>query len=625
MDAINRTTGVAGLVSLLAVVAAASDPDLEPGFPVQAYHGGGSYHAGPAIHTLVAQLDGDPQLEIVTTGLATGPLHAWNHDGTILAGWPAGVGGAGYVGAGNLSNGDAGLEVFGGFWGTPGGLIALAGDASFLPGWPKSSSNFVTTPPALADVDGDGIDEIFLGEEDWKVHAYRADGSVLPGWPASGSGGQEKHTPAIADLDGDGDLEILSASGWTTPGVYLQGYHHDGTAIAGFPVLFPGGHVDTFPVVGDVDGDGEPEIVVMTRLSSYPWSCVVNVLSADGTTDWTKVLGDSVPYGTAPALADLDGDAIPEIVVQLEGALEVVRGDASSPPGWPVVWSTSHWLGNSSPVVGDVDGDASPEIVVTSQPAGSSTGGEVRVYRSDGTLHPSFPKALPLGSGAVPAIADLDLDGRNEIVVTGSYWSGISGSYDKVWAFDLGGPAHGRIEWAQLGGGPRHQGVYRGITSPGRGFCFGDPGSGTPCPCSNDNDGTLPGSGCDNGVFASGARLTGSGTASVSNDTLVLTAEHLEPLNSGLYFQAEGDLSPGIAWGDGLRCAGGNLKRLEVRFADVSGSSQTTLSISARAGNVTAGSIKRYQCWYRTTANPPCGGGVNDFNATNGYEVVWVP
>ena len=160
---------------------------------------------------------------------------------------------------------------------------------------------------------------------------------------------------------------------------------------------------------------------------------------------------------------------------------------------------------------------------------------------------------------------------------------------------------------------------------PGTGYCFGDPGSGTPCPCNNDNDGSVPGSGCDNGAFASGAQLTGSGVASLSSDTLVLTTTGLEPSNSGLYFQANNDLSPGYVWGDGLQCAGGQLRRLQVRFSDASGVSATTLVISTMAGNILAGDTKRYQCWYRTTTNPPCGPGVNDFNASNGYAVTWVP
>ena len=160
---------------------------------------------------------------------------------------------------------------------------------------------------------------------------------------------------------------------------------------------------------------------------------------------------------------------------------------------------------------------------------------------------------------------------------------------------------------------------------PGIPFCYGDQGFGTPCPCSNDNDGVVPGSGCANGAFTSGARLTGSGTASVSSDTLVLTTVRQEPSNSGLFFQAENDLSPGSTWGDGLRCAGGGLRRLQVRFADQDGTLSTTLGISIKAGNISPGDTKYYQCWYRTTANPPCGTGVNDFNTSNGYAITWWP
>jgi len=161
----------------------------------------------------------------------------------------------------------------------------------------------------------------------------------------------------------------------------------------------------------------------------------------------------------------------------------------------------------------------------------------------------------------------------------------------------------------------------------GLAYCFGDPGVGTPCPCSNDNDGSVPGSGCANGAFASGATLVGRGVASLSADTLVLTATGLHPLNSGLYCQANNDLSPGNVWGDGLQCAGGQLKRLGVRFSDASGASDTSAwatPISVKAGNILPGDTKRYQLWYRdTSGGQPCGVGVNDFNATNGYAITW--
>ena len=168
-------------------------------------------------------------------------------------------------------------------------------------------------------------------------------------------------------------------------------------------------------------------------------------------------------------------------------------------------------------------------------------------------------------------------------------------------------------------------GVVEISFEPGYGYCFGEPGNGTPCPCDNDNDGSLVGAGCDNGSFASGAKLTATGEASLGDDTLVLATQHLEPNNSGLYFQADNDLSPGLVWGDGLRCAGGDLRRLGVRFASPSGYSDTSglpLPISVRAGNIQPGDTKTYQCWYRSQAVSPCG---YEFNASNGYAVTWSP
>ena len=162
---------------------------------------------------------------------------------------------------------------------------------------------------------------------------------------------------------------------------------------------------------------------------------------------------------------------------------------------------------------------------------------------------------------------------------------------------------------------------------PGLRYCNGDPGAGTPCPCGNDNDGSVPGSGCANGAFASGAQLTGSGVASVSVDTLVLSATGLDLNNSGLYFQANYVMNGGNGnvFGDGLPCAGGGLIRLQIRTSDSSGSSSTTIAIAAKGG-VSPGDTKRYQCWYRdTSGNQPCGVGVNDFNLSNGYEITWLP
>ncbi|MGQ0571033.1 MAG: FG-GAP repeat domain-containing protein, partial [Armatimonadota bacterium] len=423
-------------------------PALEPGFPTQAWHGPGGYHGGPALHTLVGDVDGDPQLEIVVTSVALGPLNAWNHDGTPVSGWPVGTAGAAYPAlAEDLPTRRVVVA------GNHGGLIsAYAANGSVLPGWPRVAANYIDTPPATADVDGAPPDELFIEEEDWQLHGYRLDGTILQGWPVYAVlGSQERHTPAYADLDGDGDLEILTITGSGNGIVYLLAYHHNGSPVAGFPVSFPG-PVDVFPAVGDVDGDGQLEIVVVQHYS-------VLVISTTGVIERSIALAGTVGYGAAPALADLDGDRTPEIIVQAEDYLNVLRGNGTAYPGWPVALP-GRWAGSSAPVIGDVDGDPEMEIAIVTQQAGSSEFGEVRVYNANGTPHPRFPKALNLGHGTVPAIADIDRDRRNEIVICGAYWNGFSGFYDKCWAYDLGSGPHGRIEWGQFGGNGGHHGRY---------------------------------------------------------------------------------------------------------------------------------------------------------------------
>jgi hypothetical protein len=430
------------------------DPDLAPGFPVQTYESAGSYHAGPALHTLVGNIDADAHPEILITALAGGALYAWHWDGSAVAGWPASGAGASYPALGHLSTAFPGLQVFAAHWSQP-GLAAYAGTGVALAGWPRNSANYNATPAGLGDVNGDGLDEIFTEEEDWHLHGYTAKGAVLPNWPtAEFLGGQERHTPAIADLDGDGVPEIISASGSTSPGVYLFVNHADRSTVSGFPVLTTG-YVDTFPVVGDVDGDGQPEIVMVTA------SGVVRIFAANGALKRTMQASGDVFYGTAPALADLNHDGIPEIIVQTNSALNVWKGDGSVYPGWPQNFGPNYWMGNSAPVVGDVDGDGQPDIAITLQQAGSSVNGEVRLYSRSGLLHPHFPKALSIGAGAVPAIADLYGDGRNELIVGGTAWGGYNGLYDKVWVYDLHGTGpYGRIEWGQFNGGAEHNGHY---------------------------------------------------------------------------------------------------------------------------------------------------------------------
>ncbi len=150
-------------------------------------------------------------------------------------------------------------------------------------------------------------------------------------------------------------------------------------------------------------------------------------------------------------------------------------------------------------------------------------------------------------------------------------------------------------------------------------YCFGD-GSGTPCPCANTGAAEH---GCANSLYPEGCQLTASGTPSVSNDTFRLTATGSIGGQPGLFFLGNNAVNGGLGntFGDGLRCAGGGVKRLEVVFTCGCGAASSTVSI-AQEGGLVAGDLKRMQWWYRDPNKSPCG---NGFNLSNGVEVTWTP
>ncbi|RME06308.1 MAG: hypothetical protein D6812_01780, partial [Deltaproteobacteria bacterium] len=124
-------------------------------------------------------------------------------------------------------------------------------DADLHPGFPRSIGTSGDASPSLADLDGDGILDIVLPTSDGSVLALHGDGTSLPGWPVatlplpdfrpenpenhrdapayrSGAvlpaGSPIEGSAAVGDLDGDGDLEVVCATFYGE----VYAWHHDG-------------------------------------------------------------------------------------------------------------------------------------------------------------------------------------------------------------------------------------------------------------------------------------------------------------------------------------------------------------------------------------------------------------
>lgn len=228
--------------------------------------------------------------------------------------------------------------------------------------------------------------------------------AILPGHD------QVLSTPLVADLDGDQIPEVVIVT-------HDQG---DGACDGGQAFLRVlegesgaevwGPEVEAYtpaaalalcrsPALGDLDGDGVIEIV------AHRFGGGLIAIRSDGSIAWTSTLGDGVtPYqayfaGLASiAIADMDADGQAEVVsgaTILDSAGRVLAGLGLEGAG-------NNGFGGGNSVIADVDEDGVQEVV---------TG--AAAYRLDGTT--LWVSGFGDGYGA---IADLDLDGLPELVVT---------------------------------------------------------------------------------------------------------------------------------------------------------------------------------------------------------------
>jgi hypothetical protein len=319
---------------------------------------------------------------------------------------------------------------------------------SGAPGWPRTVGALVRSAPAVYDLDLDGHPEVLIGamgkvDGYGPLYAFRYDGSpYLSGGPVFGRCDNVIWTsPCVADLDDDGRPEVIVAD--LSGGLYV--WKWDGGA---YLADSTGLLVDTdaafwaSPAVGDVDGDGRPEIVAVND-----WGQVY-VFNHDGSP--AGVSGGQVAAlgGTCwsdPALADFDGDGALEIAFGLgpsPGRLVLLRGDGSAYGSSEFIFTAMHSLGYSSPAIADIDGDGELEIVACSVDA--------RIYglNPDGTSARGFPRRIDGQIYSSPLIDDLDRDGDMDLVIAG---------YDaRVHVWDLKAPySEDAVPW-----GMYHHDIY---------------------------------------------------------------------------------------------------------------------------------------------------------------------
>lgn len=379
---------------------AAAQITVEPGWPVTT-----GFSVSPS--ATAAQLDGDAELEIVIAS-QDNKVYALNHDGTPVPGWPRQMGSAMYPdqwlrfnsspAVGDI-DGDGYPEIVVG--GLDGKVWAWNHDGSLVPGWPYNTGYMVASTPSLGDIDGDGALEIVIGNHYGRVYAFNGNGTLCSGFPRE-TGYAIRGSPALGDLDEDGYPEIVVPSEVSGPDLWA--FDGNGANLPGFPLdLHPGLGIESSPALGDIDQDGHLDIVIGLR------NGLMYALNRDGSVKFGWPYNAGYTFESSPALANLDDDPELEIVCGANNSQVIaLNHDGSLLPGWPVATSYSVL---SSPAIGDVDGDGELDIVI-----GENTG-KVYGFHVDGTAIAGFPLFTTYTVYSTPLLADLDLDGHLELLV----------------------------------------------------------------------------------------------------------------------------------------------------------------------------------------------------------------
>jgi ribosomal protein L24E len=360
----------------------------------QSEPGGWFAWSSPAI----GDVNGDGQNDIVVGGqdgyvYAYGPtgIRLWRGKATgAVASSPA-IGDVDGDGKNEVVVGTGSLDVAG----SVGALDIFDGNGNLrcqkLTGTNKEGSA-VYGAPALGDVNGDGHDDVVFGSFDHNVYVLDGHCNVIA---TKDNRDSIFSTPGLYDIDGDGRAEIFIGGDATRndsipesfAGGAFRALRYDGTGqLAEF---WQRRSTETFQsgaAIGDIDGDGRLEVV--TGAGAY--YCRYKNICGDSNKVWAFHLDDG-----------------------------------SSPAGWPRT-ATLNTTFNSAPALGDLDGDGIADVVIgTNQYSGGNpAGGALNAFYSRDGSRRSYSAAPDVQLIGSPVIADLDGKPGNEIVVghSGRVW-----------------------------------------------------------------------------------------------------------------------------------------------------------------------------------------------------------
>ena len=235
-----------------------------------------------------------------------------------------------------------------------------------------SGKDYNSSALAVTDLDDDGQMEIIASYDSLGIYIWRQDGTAFttnPFWRAGDT--NLGSAPVVCDLNGDGKKELVfSQHDVAVSHVYAISLEGDKT-VAGWngrqtiPYTDNGYSLDHTLSVGDIDNDGHLEVVILGHGVVKAWKHTGDSIFSKSVDGLLPQIAYAANINT-PILADVDGDAVPDIVFCCNNKfIYALHNDGSDILGFPIVSADEKFL--DTPCVADIDNDGRNEIIAGSE------------------------------------------------------------------------------------------------------------------------------------------------------------------------------------------------------------------------------------------------------------------